>query len=44
MEIRHLVSTILHTLLDISQLRIQRGAPSEIIRLATQAEPIPGLL
>jgi hypothetical protein len=40
---KHLISTILHTLFDVGQLRITRGAPTNILRLA-EHEPIPGLL
>ncbi len=38
----HLVSTVLHTLLDVSELRLQSSVPQEIIRMASQ-DPIPGL-
>ena len=39
---RHLVSTILHTLFDVGQLRLQRGLPREISEAANWAT-IPGL-
>lgn len=38
----HLVSTILHTLLDTGELRLQPSVPQEIIRMAGHAT-IPGL-
>jgi len=40
---RHLISTILHTMFDVSQLRLVPGLPPEIIRDASSWEPIPGL-
>jgi len=39
---RHLVSTILHTLFDVGQLRVQRGLPREIGEAANW-QAIPGL-
>ncbi len=39
---RHLVSTIMHSLFDIGQLRIQRGLPRELQQI-TEWPPIPGL-
>ena len=42
--IDRLVSTILNTQFNISELRLVPGMPADIIRLASQAEPIPGLL
>jgi hypothetical protein len=41
--IRNLISTIMHTLLDVGELRVQRGIPSDLARLITEGEPIPGL-
>lgn len=40
--VESLHATILHTLLDIGQLRLQTQF-QEVIRIATAAEPIPGL-
>jgi hypothetical protein len=40
--VEHLHATILHTLLDIGQLRLQTQF-QDVIRIATAAEPIPGL-
>ena len=40
----HLVSTIMHTLFDIAELRLVRGIPNEVMRVATSAKPIDGLL
>lgn len=38
----HLISTIMHTVFDVGQLRLVGGVPQELLGLA-QAEPIPGL-
>ncbi|MCA9209405.1 MAG: DUF1501 domain-containing protein, partial [Planctomycetales bacterium] len=43
-RIENLVSTIMHTMLDVGQVRITRGLPREVIQVADGAEPIPGLL
>ena len=43
MTIRHLVSTIMHTLFDVGELRVVRGVPRNVLQLAEHA-PIPGLL
>ncbi len=40
----HLVATILHTLLDIGQLRVTEGVPADIQRLLDTVEPIRGLV
>lgn len=42
--IKNLLGTILHTLLNTSEVRIGRGVPSDVNRLLTEAEPIAGLL
>lgn len=42
--IKNLVATIMHTLFDIGELRLVRGVPNEILRVATAADPIPGLM
>ena len=34
------MATIIHTLLDIGTLRVVRGLPANITRLAETAEPI----
>ena len=39
---KHLVSTVLHTLFDVGQLRLVRGVPTNLLRLA-EHDPIPGL-
>ena len=36
---KHLISTIMHSLFDVGQLRLARGIPPQVIRL-TQAKPI----
>ncbi|MCA9175513.1 MAG: DUF1501 domain-containing protein [Planctomycetales bacterium] len=41
-EIPNLVSTIMHTLVDVGRLRIAGGMPAEVIK-AGSAAPIPGL-
>ncbi len=39
-KIPHLVSTVMNTAFNVNQLRIARGAPAEVVRAASQAEPI----
>jgi uncharacterized protein (DUF1501 family) len=39
----HLVATILHTVFDVSKLRLEQGIPREIVRFAETNEPIAGL-
>jgi hypothetical protein len=41
--LKHLVGTVMHTLFDIGQLRLERGVPTDLARLITEGEPIPGL-
>ena len=41
---KHLISTILHTLFHVGELRITQGVPSEVTRDMASWEPIPGLL
>lgn len=41
---RHLISTIMHTLLDVGQVRTLTGIPNDISRAITGTDPIPGLL
>ena len=38
----HLISTILHTVFDVGELRLLRALPSDVAELA-QANPIPGI-
>ncbi len=40
---QHLISTIMHTVFDVAELRLVRGLPTELAELS-QAAPIPGLL
>jgi len=40
---KNLVSTVLHTLFDVGQLRLLQSAPNDIIRLAGDTPPIAGL-
>jgi len=39
----HLVSTILHTLFDMGQLRVEQGLPVELTRMISDGTPIAGL-
>lgn len=41
-RIKNVLSTVLHTLFDVGQLRVTRGVPREILQMA-EADPIPGL-
>jgi hypothetical protein len=41
--IPNLLATIMHTLFDVSQLRLARGVSNDILSVATGADPIPGL-
>ncbi len=38
-----LVSTIMHSLFDVGQLRLARNIPADLQRLISSADPIPGL-
>jgi hypothetical protein len=37
------MATILHTLFDVGQLRLEQNIPREIVRLAETTQPIDGL-
>ncbi len=41
--IPHLVSTVLHSVLDVGELRVARGIPRDVLKAAT-GDPIPGLV
>lgn len=43
-RIPNLVSTIMHTLFDVGQLRLAQEVPRDVSRLITDAEPIKGLI
>ncbi len=43
MTIGRLHATIFHMLFDVGQLRIAPGISQDVIKIATAAEPIPGL-
>lgn len=43
-QIKNLVATIMHTLLDIGELRVTPGVPNDVSRLITDTPPIAGLL
>ncbi len=40
---KNLIATILHTLLDVGEVRLQRGLPFDLARIFSDYEPIPGL-
>jgi uncharacterized protein (DUF1501 family) len=40
----NLIATILNTLTDVGQVRIERGLPFDVVRAATAHEPIAGLI
>lgn len=42
-RISNLISTILHTVFDVGQLRLQPGLPRELSQQLVAADPIPGL-
>ena len=42
--LRHLIATIMHTLLHPGEVRIARGMPDDIGRLVADGEPIRGLM
>ncbi len=42
--IKNLIATIMHTLFDIGELRVQRGLPTDLARTLTEGEPIRALL
>ncbi len=41
---QHLVSTIMHTLIDVGQARLLPGMPAEVAHVVTSGQPIDGLL
>jgi hypothetical protein len=40
---QQLLATVMHTLFDIGQLRLQPGIPQDVERVVTAGQPIPGL-
>jgi hypothetical protein len=42
--IPNLVATVLHSLLDVGQVRLIRGMPGDVLRAATDADPIAGMV
>jgi uncharacterized protein (DUF1501 family) len=38
--VRHLLTTLLHSLFNVGELRVMRGLPTEVVRLATNGQPI----
>ena len=43
-EIGNLISTIMHSLVDVSEVRLMRNLPAEVMRIATGSEPIRELV
>lgn len=43
-SIKSLIATILHTMVDVGDVRIQRGLPRDIAQTMTSWDPIPGLI
>lgn len=43
-SIKNLVATIMHSLIDIGQLRTMPSVPNDVARAIASGEPIPGLL
>ena len=41
--LKNLIGTIMHTLLDVGEVRLQRGLPFDLARVFSDYEPIPGL-
>jgi hypothetical protein len=41
---RHLIATVMHTLLDPGQVRVRRDVPGDVARVITEDEPILALL
>lgn len=41
---QHLISTILHTLLDVGEVRLRTNFPNDLMNLIANTKPIPGLL
>jgi hypothetical protein len=44
MGIENLQATIMNTLLDVPQVRLMPGLPTDVLRTITGSSPIPGLL
>jgi hypothetical protein len=40
---KHLLGTVMHTLLDLSEVRVTRGVPADVNQALSTAAPIPGL-
>ena len=40
----HLMATVMHTLFDVSELRLARGVPRDLMQQIERNEPIPGLV
>ena len=42
-RIKNVIATVLHTLFDVTELRLAPGAPREVATTMTGWDPIPGL-
>jgi len=42
--IRDLMATVMHTLLDIGEVRVTDGLPQNVLEAVTRGEPIKGLV
>jgi hypothetical protein len=43
-EPKHLLGTIIHTLFDVGQLRLEPGVPRELLQFIEEARAIPELV
>jgi hypothetical protein len=41
---RNLIATIMHTLLNIPEVRLAQGIPTDVLRVITENKPLPGLI
>ncbi len=41
---RNLIATIMHTLFRVGEVRLTPGLPSDVLRVITENQPIPGLV
>lgn len=41
--LNHLLGTVMHTLFDVGQLRVERSAPRDLVQLVERSTPIPQL-
>ncbi len=43
-RMQNLVSTIMHSLLHVGEVRLMENMPSDVLRVITESDPIPGLV